>query len=182
MQEVFPAINGLFNAVIRAATVGQPYLSSTNGYKFGVAGGTPPYSFQESPLVPLPPGMTLSSAGVLAGTPAQPGDFTIRPIVTDHLGQVYIATAVTLSIAPAAGAVPLNLSGDVPLNDASVGSAYLTQLDSYLMDGTAPYTWSVANGSTLPPGISIIAGSSGVGNFLGGVPTTPGQYTFTLRP
>ena len=85
---------------------------------------------------------------------------------------------MTLSI-PAAGAVPLD-SRHAPLNDASVGRAYLAQMDRYLMDGAAPYTWRVANGSTLPPGISIVAGSSGVGNFLGGVPTTPGQYTFTL--
>ena len=64
LQEVFPARNEIVPMILPAAKVGQAYLTATTGYKFGVAGGTPPYTFQESPLIPLPPGMTLSSAGV----------------------------------------------------------------------------------------------------------------------
>lgn len=42
--------------------------------------------------------------------------------------------------------------------------------------GTAPYTWTVAPGSTLPAGLSF--SSAGV---LSGTPTTPGTYTWSVK-
>jgi hypothetical protein len=61
-------------------TEGSPYsyqLSATNGfppYSWSVAGGT------------LPPGITLSAAGVLNGTPTAAGTYTFTALVTDSVG------------------------------------------------------------------------------------------------
>jgi hypothetical protein len=45
--------------------------------------------------------------------------------------------------------------------------------------GVAPFSWSVAPGSSLPPGMTVYSGSNGVPDFLSGVPTTPGNYSFS---
>src|SRR5438445_5949106 len=52
---------GLINNQPPSGTVGYPY-----SFSFGAAGGNPPYSFSATNL---PPGLTLSTSGVLSGTP-----------------------------------------------------------------------------------------------------------------
>jgi uncharacterized protein (TIGR03437 family) len=46
------------------------------------------------------------------------------------------------------------------------------------LHGTGPYRWSIASGS-LPPGVALV-GRAQFADFTG-TPTTPGNYTFTLR-
>jgi hypothetical protein len=41
--------------------------------------------------------------------------------------------------------------------------------------GVAPYTWALANGSTLPSGLTLTSGGT-----LSGTATAPGTYTFTI--
>jgi hypothetical protein len=53
-----------------------------------------------------------------------------------------------------------------------VGVMYHQQITA--AGGTAPYTWTISEGS-LPPGMTL--SSSGV---LSGVPSTPGQYSFVI--
>lgn len=57
---------------------GQPYGPYTLGT---VSGGTPPYTW--SVVSGLPPGLNLSSAGVLSGTPSSGGTFNLTVKVTD---------------------------------------------------------------------------------------------------
>lgn len=57
------------------AFVGQPY-----SFTIAVTGGVKPYTFAASQL---PPGLVLSPAGVLAGTPTAPGSFPISISVAD---------------------------------------------------------------------------------------------------
>jgi hypothetical protein len=45
----------------------------------------------------------------------------------------------------------------------------------------APFTWSVAPGSNLPPGTAIVHGNGVVSDIIAGKPTTPGTYSFTLN-
>lgn len=60
-------------------TVGQPYSELVP-----VSGGEAPYTWVLTPgSAPLPPGLGLSSAGVLAGTPTQSGQFAFTVTVTD---------------------------------------------------------------------------------------------------
>ena len=53
-------------------------------YGFSASGGTPPLHFEVSCFDGAPPpGLTLSSAGVLAGTPTQTGTYQFKVIVYD---------------------------------------------------------------------------------------------------
>ena len=57
------------------ATLGQPY-----SHQFAVTGGVAPYAFSAAGL---PPGLALSPAGLLAGTPSAAGSFSASITVTD---------------------------------------------------------------------------------------------------
>ncbi len=66
---------------------------------------------------------------------------------------------------------PLNLLAD-SLPDGQVGAAYDAALEA--SGGAPPHAWSVASGA-LPPGLSISGAN------ISGMPTTPGQFAFTLQ-
>ena len=101
-QLVSPPWGAIFTPFLPAGAVGTAY-----SFTYQVAGGTPPYSFTESLYYPLPPGLTLSSAGVLSGTPTQSGAFNIRPVITDAQGKVTLATSDSIAVTPAGGIAPL---------------------------------------------------------------------------
>ncbi len=61
-------------------TVGMPYPNTT----FTASGGTGPYTYSYTGN--LPPGLSLSSAGILSGTPASPGTYTFIVTATDANG------------------------------------------------------------------------------------------------
>jgi hypothetical protein len=50
----------------------------------------------------------------------------------------------------------------------------------FVVGGQAPITWALSPGSSLPPGISLVAGSNGVPPHIAGIPTTLGDYTFSF--
>ncbi len=54
-----------------------------------------------------------------------------------------------------------------------VGAQFSLQL--LAAGGLAPYTWSIADPSTLPPGMALVTSS------IFGTPTTAGTYTFTVQ-
>jgi len=61
------------------------------------------------------------------------------------------------------------------LNPGTVGNSYTQTLTA--SGGTAPYTWTIPLGSTLPPGLAL-----STGGVLSGTPTTPGNYpSFTIQ-
>ena len=74
---------------------GQPYSATVVA-----AGGRPPYSWT---LLKPPPGITLSEAGLLAGTPESAGTFPLHLRVTDFAGCSAKATLRLVSQLPAAG-------------------------------------------------------------------------------
>jgi hypothetical protein len=74
-----------------AATVGVPYNATLTA-----AGGIPPYTWTIISGA-LPPGLSLSSAGVISGTPTSAGTFNFTVQVIDPLGNVgSISVGVTL--------------------------------------------------------------------------------------
>jgi hypothetical protein len=178
MQVVSPAIR--FQAPdLPSGNVGSPY-----SFTFKVAGGTPLYTFSESPFSPLPSGLTLSPAGVLSGTPLEVGNFTITPIISDSASRTVNGPSMNLVITPPGVPSPFT-TVTVPrtLFDASLGVPYTLPLDAPYSTisrrGVAPYSWALSGGS-LPPGIVLLPGANGVPTQLGGVPSTPGTYSFTL--
>lgn len=175
-------------------TVSQPYsitvvplLSITTpltlpGGTFGVAysinftatGGTPPYfwsipgSFSVALSPGLPPGLTLSSTGLLSGTPSQIGTFTFSVQVNDNAEinpQSDIRT-FTLTVNP----FPTIQGGALP--GGTLGVPYVTTLS--VQGGSPPFIWVNTQGS-LPQGVVLFA--SGL---ITGTPTQTGPFSITV--
>lgn len=130
------------------------------------AGGTAPYIWSVG-SGQVPPGLILSNAGVLAGTPTFVGQFTFTIRVTDNAA-LTAEKSFTVTISP--GITILTTS---PLASGSIGNFYTQTLAA--TGGIPPYVWTVASGS-LPPGLTL--NSAGA---LTGTPTVGGAYNFTAR-
>ena len=128
------------------------------------SGGTAPYGWAVTAGA-LPAGLTLSSAGVLSGTPTVNGSFTFTATATDSQGYPG-SRAYTLVIA-----VPMIAVTPTSLPTGRVNVVYSQALAA--SGGTAPYGWAVTAGA-LPAGLSL----SGAG-VLSGTPTANGTFTFT---
>jgi uncharacterized repeat protein (TIGR01451 family) len=129
-------------------------------------GGTGPYTWSVN-AGSLPAGISLTSAGVLAGTPTAAGTFTFSVNVIDQNNGI-ATTSITLVIA--AGPA-LGFAAPPP---GEVGAAYSDTLT--VTGGTGPYAWSVSAGS-LPAGITLNP-ATGV---LSGTPVATGTSSFTIK-
>ena len=146
-----------------SATVGQAYSQT-----FAASGGTPPYTWKTiaGSVAPL----TLTSAGVLSGTPTAAGvlNFTIQ--VTDSAGATaQQAFSITVSVPP------LTLTVVSSLPSGTVGVAYSQKLPVAASGGVLPYTWSL----TSTPVAGLTFDPTGVA--LNGTPTTPGSFTIAVQ-
>jgi prepilin-type N-terminal cleavage/methylation domain-containing protein len=115
----------------------------------------------------VPPGISLSTSGIIAGTPTTAGvyNFTVR--VTDSLGGT-ATKSLTISII---GVLGINNNSSA---DGELGIAYNQVLTASF--GTLPYAWSISAGS-LPGGLTLNASSGAIT----GTPTSAGLYSFTVR-
>ena len=157
---VSPGVSTTFSA----PPVGYVGVSYTD--TLTATGGTTPYTWSLNAGT-LPPGITLTTAGVLTGTPTTAGSYPFSVNVIDHNNGIATAS-ITLVVT-----TPLALAFPTPPN-AQVGTAYSDTLTA--TGGTPPYTWSVSVG-TLPAGITLNS-STGV---LAGTPSAPGTSSFTVR-
>ncbi len=111
-------------------------------------------------------------------------------------------TSVTYNApASATGAVDATITATSVVNTASSASVTLVVLGTPVMNpaqlfpanvnvaygasisvsgGEANYTWVVATGSTLPPGITLTGSSTAITSITG-TPTTEGTFTFTVQ-
>ena len=143
-----------------AGAIGTAYSQTLSA-----SGGTAPYSYAISAGA-LPGGLTLTTGGVLSGTPTVAGSFAFTVSVTDA-GGFGAAQAYTLAIAsPTLSIAPATLPA------GTAGSAYSQTLSA--SGGTAPYSYAVSAG-TLPVGLVLAA--NGV---LSGTPTTAASSAFTV--
>lgn len=147
-------------ASIPGGSTGTPYSQT-----FSTSGGIAPYSYSMLTGA-LPTGITLSSGGLLSGTPIASGtsNFTVRS--TDAHGQL-VDSAYSLVI----GAPTINLA-PTTLGSMTQGVAYSQTLSA--SGGTAPYSYAVTSG-TLPSGMTLSPGG-----LLSGVPTSAGASNFTI--
>jgi hypothetical protein len=160
------------NVVNQPIRVGPDFIpSGINGVPYSVSftatGGTLPYTFvaKQGLLTNVfPLGLSLSSGGVLSGSPV-PGnqDFTIE--ATDSQGvkgtwdYTLVVTLSTISLFP------------TQLPPATLRTPYLAPLSP--SGGVAPYTFAVTGGA-LPSGMSISSGS------LAGTPQQAGLFNFRI--
>jgi len=151
------------NATLPVGQAGQNYTQT-----FTASGGTSPYGFAVIAGT-LPGGLSLSTVGVLSGTPVTFGNFSFTVEATDAIGckgmQVY-----ALTINPPCGTIMVSPSS---LPNGTVGTAYNQMATA--TGGGAPYTFAIGAGS-LPGGLTL--GSDGA---LTGTPNASGVFSFTIK-
>ncbi|MBF9221174.1 putative Ig domain-containing protein [Hymenobacter ruricola] len=160
-----PAI-ALSPTTLPAGTVAVVYNQALTA-----SGGTAPYTYAVTAGA-LPAGLTLSSAGVLSGTPTAGGSFVFTVTATDAStsasgGPYNGSLSYTLTIA-----APTIAVSPPTLPNGTQGTVYNQVLTA--SGGTAPYTFAIMGGA-LPAGLTLSA--AGV---LSGTPTVNGPYTFTV--
>jgi len=147
-------------AILTTSPLPAAMVNTAYGETFSAAGGAGGYTWSATGL---PAWLTLSSAGVLSGTPpssALNATFTVK--VTDSAG----VSATGSFTVP----VTLQITTASPLPAATAGSAYAQTFSAE--GGAGGYTWSATG---LPTWLSLSA--AGV---LTGTPPTPGPVTFTV--
>lgn len=121
----------------------------------------------------LASGLTLSPAGVIAGTPGagMAGDHTFVVKVSDNSTPVKSDTKqYNITIAEAGTLIITTTS----LADGKEGVAYTATLSA--IGGTLPYSWSITSGN-FPNGL-VINSATGI---ISGTPTEKGNYNFTAQ-
>ena len=136
------------------AFVGAPY-----SYTFGALGNAGAVTFSS---IAVPAGMTLSTAGVLSGTPTSPGFVSIQFNLSDGVDTQFRSYGLTVS--------PINVAAAGPapavLPNITQNVAYSTTVTA--SGGTGGYTYTA---SGLPGGLGINATTgviSGTTNFFTG--------------
>jgi len=148
---------------LTAGTVGAAYsvpLQASGGagaLTWSLASGT------------LPNGLSLSSSGVISGTPTATGTSTFTVQVADSGSPALTATKqLSITVNPAPLAI---VTATLP--NGTLQSTYNSTLQA--SGGTTPYTWSVTVGA-LPTGLTLNAATGQIS----GVPTTSGTSAFTV--
>ena len=129
-----------------------------------VTGGATPITFAVTAGT-LPDGLTLSTDGLLSGTPTTGGPATFTITATDA-NSATADQAFTLDVKTAP------TIDQTTLPDTTVGATYSQQLT--VTGGVAPVTFAVTTG-TLPAGLTLTPDG-----FLSGTPTTSGSTDFTI--
>ena len=151
-------------STLTAATVG-----AASNQTITASGGTSAYTYAVT-SGSLPAGLSLSSGGVLSGTPTAGGSFTFTVTATDSSGAPgpYMGSrSYTLAVnAPTIAMAPASLTAIAA--GATVSGAITAS------GGTSAYTYAVTAGS-LPPGVAL-----GAGGALSGAATSTGTFNFTV--
>ena len=186
-------------SIVTASTLPAGVAGSAYSQALAAFGGNAPYRWVRTAGT-LPPGLLLSAAGILSGTPTSTGTFGFTIQTADAQGDTG-SLAMTLTIHPPiiintplvlpraiAGAfysVTFQATGGTPapppavqvtpmtLPYGQIGAPYSQTLQS--TGGTGAKQWSFAGGAA-PPGIVLSA--AGV---LSGSPTAAGVFTFSVR-
>jgi large repetitive protein len=142
--------------------VGQNYSPAT----LTAAGGTAPLTWAVS--AGLPPGLGISQAGVISGTPTAAGVYPFTVQATDATGK---SASANLSISITTS--PLTITTIPPLFTGTVGQPYAQAFSA--SGGKPPYNWTVSG--SLPAGLNL----SSTNGTVTGTPTTAGASNFTLQ-
>jgi Putative Ig domain len=158
---------------VSITTTSLPNGQQNTAYSGSLAatGGTTPYTWSVSSGA-LPIGLSLSSSGVISGTPTGNGTSTFTVKVTDSTTPTVQTATQSLSITIAVAVTPVTIT-TTSIPSGQVGTAYSTALAA--SGGTTPYSWSISSGS-LPAGLTLSTAST-----ISGTPTASGSFTFTVK-
>ena len=150
-----------------AGSINQLYavaLSPTGGttpYTWGLKAGSPP----------LPNGLTLSTNGVISGTPTVTSNATHTFTLTDATS-LTVEKALQLSI----NAIPLSIT-TTSLPQGTANQNYSATLAA--SGGTGAYTWGLTGGSPdLPTGLTLNPSTGEISGIPTG--TSSNNHTFTV--
>ncbi len=148
-----------------ATLTGAPYGASYSQI-IAASGGFAPYSYSLTSGA-LPSGLSLSSPGLISGTPAAVGTVSFTVTATDiysHTGSQAYSLTIT---APTITLSPTTLTG------GTYAVSYSQTVTA--SGGISPYTYNVTSGS-LPSGLSLNASTGAIT----GTPTATGTVSFTI--
>jgi hypothetical protein len=163
-------INVVPPPTITTTTLSTATLNAAYSATVTATGGLLPLSWSITSGA-LPTGLSLapSTTGTvqITGKPTVAGTYTFTITVTDSAG---FSNSEQFMLAVSS----LAITTTSPLTPASTTTAYSATFAA--TGGTAPYTWSVASGSSLPAGLTLDP-TTGV---LSGTPAAAGTYNFGI--
>jgi hypothetical protein len=149
-------------ASVPVGLVGTAYTSTT----FTATGGTAPYQYTVIAGT-LPAGLTLTTAGVLSGTPTASNGAGVSITVQARDALNCLGTrAYTIKICPVISLAAISTT-------ATTGIAYSSAATA--SGGASPYVYAVSSG-TLNAGLSLNTGTGAIT----GTPTSTTSQTFTI--
>ncbi len=158
ISQPFPTIQPIF---LPAAGLGFAYSQTLS-----VVGGSGAMAWSVESGA-LPPGITLTGAGLTAmlqGTPGQTGQYNFVARIQDSLANVATRALSLTVLIP----TPVTIT-TTSLANGIVNVPYVEPLVA--TGGGPPFVWTVTQ-AVLPPGLAIRGG------FIDGTPTTMGTYNF----
>ena len=153
---------------ITPTTIPNGTVATSYSTTLSATGATAPYTWSLPGGSSVPPGLALSSAGVISGTPTAPGSYSFGVTARDTYGCAGTVTITMTVTCPTLALSPTSLSSGyrgVSYSQTVIASG-----------GISPYTYSVTAGS-LPPGVILNTGTG----VISGTPTAAGSYSFTVR-
>lgn len=151
--------------------LGKDYVNAAVQFKASTNGGaaTSNYNWSISSGA-LPTGIVFhtTTKGLLSGVPTQSGTFTFTVRATDTSNNtLYAEKEFSLTINPQ----PVILTTSLP--PGTLGGAYNFAIT--MTGGTAPFSWSITPGYSMPPGLIF---SNGV---ISGIPTAANNYPVSIQ-
>ncbi len=128
--------------ILPSGSVNAAYSQS-----LAASGGTVPYSNWTVSTGALPAGLTLSSAGLLSGTPTKTGASSFKVTVADS-AKGSATASLTLTITAA-----LAISTSTTLTAGKANVAYTDTLAA--TGGTPPYSGGLSSGGAVPQGLKL---------------------------
>lgn len=161
------SVNTIAGLNITPTTLDDGVVGTPYNFTLGAQNGTAPYVFSLAGGA-LPAGLSLSSTGILTGTPtpnsAGTASFTVRAV---DRGNLTAQRDFTLRIRPILTLITDSLPG------GSVGAPYNVQVNAD--GGFPPYTFALATG-TLPAGLALSTTGA-----ITGTPTVAGMAGISIR-
>jgi hypothetical protein len=173
---------GIGTLPLTVTTTSLPDGAAGSAYTatLSASGGIVPYSSWTKTSGNLPPGLALSTAGVISGTidPTANGTYTFEVTTRDSSSTVSAPKSLSINVST------VTIVNTSPLKSWTVGHAGPPAYSEIFSatGGAGALTWSISSGSgagTLSPvpGLTLNA-STGE---LSGTPTAAGNFTFTLK-
>lgn len=166
-KSLFITINNGAIPTISTTNLDTGIVNTAYSESLIASGGALPYTWS---LISgsLPPGLTLSSTGVISGTPTTIGSYLFTIKVTDYNNNI---DTKSFLIVVGYYILPSIITDRLP-NDI-IGVSYSSYIQ--VNGGTLPYVWSITSGS-LPGGLSL---NTSTGE-ISGTPTVAGTFTFDI--